>query len=92
MMFAGRRIILTTLDPIPRSFRAVPGCIALHKDEVDALNRLDGEKFKEIIDIIKAEDWADAVLTVRPKLKKRTVKLAPSVRMSMLNAAYRRAG
>jgi hypothetical protein len=90
MMFAGRRILMTTLDPIPRNMRAAPGCIALRQDELDALNRLDGEKFKEIIDIVKAEDWADALLQMRPKPMKRPKHTSPSTRLAMLGAVYRK--
>ena len=92
MMFAGRRVILTTLYPVPRNFRAVPGYLALRQDEVDALNRNDGDKFKEIIDIVKAEDWSDAVLQVRRKPVKRLRHTSPSTRLALLSVVYRKVG
>ena len=92
MMFAGRRVIVTTLDPVPRNMRAVPGYLALNQSEVDALNRNDGDKFKEIIDICKAEDWSDAVLQVRRKPLKRLRKTSPSARLALLSVVYRKVG
>ena len=50
--FAGRRVLVTTLDDVPRAFRAAPGVIALNPDEIAALEA-DGEHF------------ARAALTVR---------------------------
>ena len=37
MIFLGRRVILTTLDPLPRSFRACPGVFAMNRRERAAL-------------------------------------------------------
>ena len=91
MNILGRRVILTTLNPIPRNFRAAPGVIAVNSAEIKALENNDGAKFKELADIIHAEDMADAVLQMR-KLPKRRNKLGPSTRLSMLNAIYRKAG
>lgn len=89
MMFLGRRIIMTTLDPVPRPLRAVPGLLVINHLEREALKRVDGEIFKMLADIVQAEDAADARLPQQPAPKRRT-KLAPSTRMSMLDAAYAR--
>lgn len=55
-----RQIIHTTLDPVPRMFRACPGHLVLNKRELDALRDNDGDVFKEIAEIVKAEDAAEA--------------------------------
>ena len=91
MNILGRRVLITTLDPIPRNFRAAPGVIAMNNSEIKALQNNDGEKFKELAEIIQAEDAADAMLQMR-KLPKRQNKLGPSIRLSMLNAIHRKAG
>ena len=35
----GRRVILTTLEPIPPLFRTAPGVLALNRPELDAVSR-----------------------------------------------------
>lgn len=87
MTFLGRRIIPTTLDPLPRGHRAVPGVLVINHLERAALDRGDGDVFKMLADIVQAEDAADARLTLRPRAPKRNAKLDPSTRMSMLYAA-----
>lgn len=89
MQFGGRRIILTTLAPLPRSMRAVPGILAINNLEAEALKNGDGDVFKELIEICKAEDMADANRTwiVKPrKVTAKTAKLAPSHRLAMIHA------
>lgn len=81
---------MTTLDEIPRAFRAAPGVLALNAAELAALERNDAETFKRIMAIVQAEDFGDAMLQMRPKPKRRRVKLGPSTRMSMLNVIYRK--
>ena len=93
MMFAGRRIVLTTLEPVPRAFRAAPGVIVLNTAELTALERNqpgDHDILQEVVEICQAEDMADAMRTFKFKLRKvtaKTPKLAPSHRMALLNAA-----
>ena len=88
MMFLGRRIVPTTLDPLPRQHRAAPGVLAVNHLERAALDCGDGEVFKMLADIVQAEDAADARLALRPRAPKRKAKLDPSTRMSMLDAIY----
>ena len=85
----GRRIIPTTLEPVPYRFRTAPGVLALNQAELTALQRNDGPTFKRIMDIVQAEDMADAMLQMRRSVKRPKVKLGPSTRLSMLNAIYR---
>jgi hypothetical protein len=40
------------------------------------------------LDIVQAEDMGDAMLQMRRSVKRPKGKLAPSIRMSMLNAIY----
>jgi hypothetical protein len=61
MIFCGRKIIPTTLDPVPRLLRAVPGYIVLNEREIGGLISNDGDVFKEIIEICMAETRADAL-------------------------------
>ena len=95
MLIFGRRVIPTTLDPVPRNFRAAPGVIALNQIELDAIHRNaedDREIIKPILEAIQAEDMADAmrVYVHKPrKITRATPKMRPSDRMSMLNAIYR---
>lgn len=90
-----RRVILTTLDPIPRSFRAAPGVLAMNQREVDAVRRNDPEDREvigEIAEIAQAEDAAEAfqVFKVKPRrVSAKTPKIAPSTRLSMLNSIYK---
>lgn len=91
MIFLGRKVIVTTLDDIPRLFRCVPGYLALNAAEIAALERNDGDTFKHIAEIVKAEDMADALLQMRPKPRRRKkANLSPSTRMAMLHAVYGR--
>lgn len=55
-----RRVMLTTLDPIPRPFRACPGWIVMNRDELDAFNKGDRDMVALMIDICNAEDAAEA--------------------------------
>lgn len=86
-------MILSTLVPLPRPMRAVPGILAINHLEAEALKNGDGEVFKELMSICHAEDRADAFRTFKFKPRKvtaNTPKLAPSHRMAMLNAVYRK--
>lgn len=91
MTFLGRRIIATTLDPIPRSFRAVPGYLALNQFEIAAIGRnslADTDTIKPIMEIVQAEDMADVNRTFifKPrKVSRKTPKLGPSLRLFMVN-------
>lgn len=88
MIILGRRFIMTTLAEIPRAFRVAPGVLALNADELAAIrrnNKSDAPIIKPIIDIVRAEDMADALLQMR-KPKPRRSKIGPSVRMAMLAA------
>lgn len=55
-----RRVMLTTLDPVPRAFRACPGVIVLNCQELEAFRRGDRNVVEQIIDICQAEDAAEA--------------------------------
>lgn len=57
--FAGRRIIETTLDPIPRLLRARPGCIAMNSGEIARLRDGCGATFKRMMAIVRVEDFHD---------------------------------
>lgn len=83
MIILGRRVIETSLEDIPRAFRAVPGYLAMNRAEIDAFRSAEGETFKRIVDIVKAEDMSDAVLQFQKKPKKPT-RTSPSTRMAML--------
>lgn len=88
-MFAGRRILPTTLDPVPRSFRASPGVIAINHLEAEALKNGHGPTFKMLMEICSAEDMADALQTfkVRPRKVGPTMpRIRPSARLTMLSA------
>jgi len=84
--FLGRRVIMTTLDEVPRAFRACPGYIALNPREVEAIERNtedDTAVVKELVEIALAETAADARLAmVAPKKRRR--RLGPSTRLAML--------
>ena len=97
MIVLGRRVVMTTLDDIPRAFRVAPGVLALNAAELEAIRRndeADADVIRPILDIVRAEDMADALLQTRPRPPKRLAKLGPSIRLSMLAAAFqkRRAG
>jgi hypothetical protein len=83
MTLFGRRVIVTTLDPVPRGLRASPGVLAMNRDEIDAIERSDEETFGRIISIVQAEDMVDALLAMRtPRPRRRA--LGPSTRLFML--------
>ena len=89
MQMFGRRIILTTLDEIPRAFRAAPGVLALTHEELRLLQGNDAPTFKRVIDIVQAEDADEArrVFVRRPPRKRRN--LSPSNRLALANAIYK---
>jgi hypothetical protein len=67
-----RLIISTTLDPVPRMFRACPGHLVLNHRELEALADNDGDVFKEITEIVKAEDAAEVRKVYRyPRWRKK---------------------
>lgn len=59
MMFAGRLVVRTTLDPIPPLFRAAPGVVALTVSEIAALERNDAATFKRLMKVLYYEDKFD---------------------------------
>jgi hypothetical protein len=67
MYFLGRKVIPTTLDPVPRNMRAVPGCLVLNGREIQALEDSDGAVFKKLSEIAIAETRGDALRTWRRK-------------------------
>lgn len=89
MKFLGRRILMTTLDPVPRSMRAVPGIIVMNHLEKAKLEENDGETFKLLAEIVQAEDAADVHRTyIYRKGKKRKKRINPSSRLMMLQAGF----
>lgn len=96
MSFLGRRVIMTTLDPMPprRDFRFAPGLIAMNHREARELAEGDGDTFKALAALVHAEDALESRnIGVRRRWKrpnsKRSPKLNPSSRLSMVNAIYR---
>ena len=86
--FIGRRVIMTTLDPIPPLHRALPGCMAMNAREVRAIERNEPEDratVEYLLAVVLAETSRDANLAM-PKLRKRTRPLGPSTRLAMLRA------
>lgn len=71
MKFLERKVISTTLDPVPRLFRAVPGYLVLNNREIQGLRDNDGGIFKEITDIVIAETRGEALQIWRRKNVKR---------------------
>jgi hypothetical protein len=67
LIFLGRKVIPTTLDPVPRSFRASPGHLVLNHREIQGLRNGDGKIFKEITEIIIAETRGEALNIWRNK-------------------------
>lgn len=86
MTLFGRRIIVTTLDPIPRLFRAASGVLAMNVREIEAFEQQDHDVFAMVVDICKAEDMAEAILQLRPRRARRRRPLSPSTRLFMLGA------
>jgi len=62
---------MTSLDPIPRPFRAVPGWFVLNRGEIAALRAGDGPTFKRLMIIASQEDDADMLATERRRRSKR---------------------
>lgn len=89
MPFMGRRLLMTTLDPLPRSFRTAPGLLAINHREAEALRRGDGAVFKELVDICHAEFAAEVVQAYRPRRWKPLKNASPSARLHSANAIYR---
>ncbi len=78
----GRKVIHTALDPIPRTFRACPGHIAMNPRELAAVQAGDREVVEELVDILQAEDAAEARgILHHPLYRRPTRALAPSARM-----------
>lgn len=97
MSIFGRRIITTTLDPVPRGLRAAPGMLAMNAREQAALSAGDKAVLREIVDVCQAEDAAEARLVLRPRPPRRCRPMSPSTRIGLLAAlepgrpqAYRR--
>ena len=86
----GRRVILTTLDPIPPGLRTLPYVIAMNQRELDAFNACEEEMFKFIVDTIQAADRRDALRIGIYKRWKASRRLKPSDRMFMANAILKR--
>jgi hypothetical protein len=87
MTVFGRRVLLTTLDPVPRGLRAAPGLLAMNKAELEAFRAGERETFRTIAAICSAEDHAEAMLTLRQPQPRRHRLNAPT-RMFMLRAVY----
>ena|ERR1035438_4832150 len=92
--FLGRRLLPTTLDPLPerRDFRFAPGLMAINERECTALQEGDGSVFKHLANLVQAEDALEArgMGVLRPyKAGRSTPKLSPSTRLSMINSIYR---
>lgn len=76
----GRTVLHTTLDPLPRSMRAVPGWIAMNNEEIADLEReyelprgSARPTFKRLIGIVQVEDDADMLAAARrPRKRRRT--------------------
>lgn len=49
MTFLGHKVILTTLDPIPKALQAGKGVVVMTPAELRALRENDGETFKRIV-------------------------------------------
>ena len=86
MTIFGRRIIVTTLDPIPRLFRAASGVLVMNAREIEAFEQKDHDVFAMVVDICKAEDMAEAILQLCPRTDRRRRPLSPSTRLFMLGA------
>lgn len=90
MVFLHRKVIHTTLDPIPPGLRACLGHIALNPREVRAVERCgpdDADIVSELERIALAEDKADSRFIYKAIVRKvtsKTPKLSPSNRMAML--------
>ena len=83
MKFLSRKIILTSLDQIPRSMRACPGHLVLNIQELNSLKAGEGKTFKAIAAICEAEDAAEA-RTVYRYDKWKPKKLGLSGRLAAL--------
>ncbi len=75
--FARRRVLATTLDPLPRGFRTATGCVAINLREIAALEReytlprgSARPVFKTLIDIVQAQDELDMIAATRRKKTK----------------------
>lgn len=88
----GRRVLMTTLDPIPPLLRTAPGCVAMNQRELDLVNAGDLETVAYFINELQAADAADARNIGKHKaLKPRRRTLSPSTRLAMAAALNGRA-
>lgn len=55
-----RRVMLTSLDPIPRAFRACPGVLVVNQRELEGYRRGERDVVGELVEICQAEDAAEA--------------------------------
>lgn len=86
MTLFGRRVIVTTLDPIPRLFRAASGVLAMNAREIEAFQQHDHDVFAMVVDICKAEDMAETILQLRLRPVRWRRPLSPSTRLFMLGS------
>ena len=85
-----RRVLLTTLDPVPPGLRTTLGCIAMNQRELDAFNAGDPATFEHIVRTCEAADARDArFIGVHRRRKVPKAKLDPSARLYMANAIYK---
>lgn len=56
MQLFGRKVIFTSLDPVPKSFRTGPGVLVLNEREAYALAHNEGGVFKRIAKMIHEAD------------------------------------
>ena len=82
-----RRVLLTTLDPVPRSFRTAPGVLAMNRTELEAFNDGDRVAVGMVVDLCQAADAAEArnIGVFRRVAVRRT---RPSDRLFEVNAIY----
>jgi hypothetical protein len=87
MIFCGRHVVPTTLDPIPRLLRALPCVLAMNAREVMAIAEGDRETTEQLSDFALAENAADARLRMRILLRlPQASALRPSDRLALLAA------
>lgn len=54
----GQKVVVSTLNPVPRRMRTVPGVIVITHAEQKALNRNNGKVWKDLVKIIVEDDRA----------------------------------
>ena len=82
-----RRVLLTTLDPVPRAFRTAPGVLAVNRGELEAFNDGDRAVVGMIVDVCQAADAAEA-RNIGVYRRLRVKRTRPSDRLFAVNAIY----